>query len=83
MTWRCAAQYVPQPAQAHSAVPMLLQVSPELGSQYTEVISAHDVAVYGALCAMASFDRSQLRAAVIDSPNFREFLELVPEVSED
>ncbi|GAB4814501.1 hypothetical protein N2152v2_001547 [Parachlorella kessleri] len=58
------------------------EVSPELGSQYNEVISAHDVAVYGALCAMASFDRSQLRASVIDSPNFREFLELVPEVRE-
>lgn len=38
--------------------------------------------MYGALTAMASLDRSDLRAAVIDSPGFREYLELVPEVGQ-
>ncbi|KAL5653550.1 hypothetical protein ACJX0J_039008, partial [Zea mays] len=41
-----------------------------------------NVAVYGALCALASFDRSDLKNKVIDNINFRNFLELVPEVRE-
>ncbi|CAM0870445.1 unnamed protein product [Alopecurus aequalis] len=59
-----------------------LETGPELGSNYSEVIAAQDVAVYGALCALASFDRSDLKSKVIDNINFRNFLELVPEVRE-
>lgn len=40
------------------------------------------MATYGALCALASFDRAELKAKVIDNTNFRSFLELVPEVRE-
>ncbi|PAN51940.1 hypothetical protein GQ55_9G641800 [Panicum hallii var. hallii] len=54
----------------------------ELGNNYSEVIAPQDVAVYGALCALASFDRSDLKSKVIDNINFRNFLELVPEVRE-
>ncbi|KAI4973382.1 hypothetical protein ZWY2020_035643, partial [Hordeum vulgare] len=59
-----------------------LVTGPELGSNYSEVIAPQDVAVYGALCALASFDRSELKSKVIDNINFRNFLELVPEVRE-
>lgn len=59
-----------------------LETGPELGSNYSEVIAPQDVAVYGALCALASFDRSDLKSKVIDNVNFRNFLELVPEVRE-
>ncbi|XP_048532898.1 COP9 signalosome complex subunit 1-like [Triticum urartu] len=59
-----------------------LETGPELGSNYSEVIAPQDVAVYGALCALASFDRSELKSKVIDNINFRNFLELVPEVRE-
>ncbi|CAF2113357.1 hypothetical protein HID58_082678 [Brassica napus] len=61
-----------------------LDVNPELGSSYNEVIAPQDVATYGGLCALASFDRSELKAyaKVIDNINFRNFLELVPEVRE-
>ncbi|CAN6931098.1 unnamed protein product [Brassica oleracea] len=69
-----------------------LDVSPELGNSYNEVIAPQDVATYGGLCALASFDRSELKAfiplrffslaKVIDNINFRDFLELVPEVRE-
>ena len=58
------------------------EVSPELGAQWSEVISAQDVALYGGLCALASFDRPELRRSVIDNVAFREFLELYPEVRE-
>lgn len=54
----------------------------ELGNTYTEVIAPQDVATYGGLCALASFDRAELKSKVIDNINFRNFLELVPEVRE-
>lgn len=93
-----------------------LEVGPELGNNYTEVIAPQDVATYGGLCALASFDRAELKAIiqfsfcslvilllklhdiitmqladsddfvwqskVIDNINFRNFLELVPEIRE-
>lgn len=44
-------------------VPLLkfIETGSELRSNYSEVISPQDVAVYGALCALASFDRSELK----------------------
>lgn len=59
-----------------------IEASPELGSQYNEVISSQDVAMYGGLCALATFDRTELKNKVIDNTVFRNFLELVPEVRE-
>ncbi|VAH17106.1 unnamed protein product [Triticum turgidum subsp. durum] len=59
-----------------------IETGSELRSNYSEVIAPQDVAVYGALCALASFDRSELKSKVIDNYNFRNFLELVPEVRE-
>ncbi|KAK8693516.1 hypothetical protein V6N13_071098 [Hibiscus sabdariffa] len=59
-----------------------LEVGPELGNSYSEVIAPQDVATYGGLCALASFDRTELKNKVIDNINFRNFLELVPEVRE-
>ena len=43
---------------------MLLQfvdTSFDLGVTYTEVIAPQDVATYGGLCALASFDRAELK----------------------
>eukprot|EP00252_Welwitschia_mirabilis_P017230 TRINITY_DN38206_c0_g1_i1.p1 TRINITY_DN38206_c0_g1~~TRINITY_DN38206_c0_g1_i1.p1 ORF type:complete len:440 (-),score=62.48 TRINITY_DN38206_c0_g1_i1:314-1633(-) len=54
----------------------------EIGNNYSEVIAPQDIATYGGLCALASFDRSELKSKVIDNVNFRNFLELVPEVRE-
>jgi hypothetical protein len=45
-----------------------------------QVVSASDIALYGGLTALASFDRSELRSQVINNIAFREFLELYPEV---
>ncbi|WIA41006.1 hypothetical protein OEZ86_004647 [Tetradesmus obliquus] len=59
-----------------------VEVSPELGTSYSDVISSADVALYGGLCALASFDRSELRSQVINNIGFREFMELYPEVRE-
>ncbi|GMH00545.1 hypothetical protein Nepgr_002384 [Nepenthes gracilis] len=39
-----------------------LEVGTELGNDYTEVIALQDLATYGGLCALASFDRTELKA---------------------
>lgn len=56
-----------------------LETTFDLGTNFNDVVSPQDVAVYGALCALATFERAELKR-VIDSPSFRNFLELVPEV---
>lgn len=51
--------------QPHS-FPLLMQfleTGPELGSHYNEVIASQDVATYGGLCALATFDRAELKAS--------------------
>ena len=37
----------------------------EIGNSYTEVVSQQDVAVYGGLCALATFDREQLKKHIV------------------
>uniref|UniRef100_A0A7N0V0M3 PCI domain-containing protein n=1 Tax=Kalanchoe fedtschenkoi TaxID=63787 RepID=A0A7N0V0M3_KALFE len=59
-----------------------LETGSELGNNYSEVIASQDVATYGGLCALASFDRTELKNKVINNSSFRNFLELVPEVRE-
>lgn len=59
-----------------------LEVSAEHAASYQEIASAQDVALYGSLCALASFDRAELRSKLIESSSFRSFLELFPQVRE-
>lgn len=42
-----------------------LETGPELGNHYNEVIAPQDVATYGGLCALATFDRMELKAYVL------------------
>ncbi|KAG1362306.1 COP9 signalosome complex subunit 1 [Cocos nucifera] len=80
---RCAAGLAYLEAKKYKlAARKFLETGPELGNNYTEVIAPQDVATYGGLCALASFDRTELKNKVIDNINFRNFLELVPEVRE-
>ncbi|KAL3145664.1 COP9/signalosome complex subunit Csn1 [Trebouxia sp. C0010 RCD-2024] len=58
------------------------EVPSEMATQYQDVLSAQDVAVYGGLCALASFDRSELRSHVINNVTFRDYMEVNPEVRE-
>ena len=51
-----------------------------LSNSFSEVIIPNDVAVYGGLCALASMDRGQLRANVLEKAEFRGFLELEPHI---
>ncbi|CAL9108760.1 unnamed protein product [Musa textilis] len=80
---RCAAGLAHLETKKYKlAARKFLETGHELGNNYTEVIAPQDVAIYGGLCALASFDRTELKNKVIDNINFRNFLELVPEVRE-
>ena len=58
-----------------------MQVSAELGSSWNDVISQHEIALFGGLCGLAHFDRSELGRHIISNSGFREHLEVCPEVS--
>jgi 26S proteasome subunit RPN7 len=59
----------------------LLQVQPDTeGSLISPLVAAEDVAVYGALCAVATLNRRELKRQVLDNESFKAFLELVPAV---
>jgi len=60
----------------------MLETTSDLGNSFTEVTSAQDIAIYGGICALAMFDRAELKKKVIDNAPFKNFLELVPEVRE-
>eukprot|EP00667_Euglena_gracilis_P010163 EG_transcript_10339 len=65
-----------------AAARKFIETPPELGNGYSEVMSAADIATFGGLCALASFDRRELKLKLIDNPQFKHFLEMAPEVRE-
>jgi COP9 signalosome complex subunit 1 len=58
------------------------EVSFESASQFTDIMSANDVAIYGGLCALVSYDRRQLHQQVLNNTNFKSFLVLEPSLHE-
>ena len=46
-----------------------VEVPPELGSEFSDVLAAQDVALYGGLTALASFDREELKSRVRARPS--------------
>lgn len=59
-----------------------IQIHSSLGKSYNEIFSSQDVALFGTLLSLASFDRVELKTQVIDNTNFKNFLELLPEVND-
>lgn len=51
-----------------------------LDASFNHIASPNDVAVYGGICALATMDRSQLQRKVLESSNFRTYLELEPHI---
>jgi COP9 signalosome complex subunit 1 len=47
---------------------------------FPELLSANNIAIYGSLCALATFDRPELQRLVISSSSFKLFLELEPQL---
>jgi COP9 signalosome complex subunit 1 len=52
----------------------------ELGNSFSDVISPFDIAIYGGLCALATYDRPELKKRVIDNPDFKNYLDLVSDM---
>jgi len=48
--------------------------------EFPEMISPNNVAMYGGLCALATFDRQEIQKHVISSSSFKLFLELEPQL---
>lgn len=49
-------------------------------SDYSHIASPNDIAVYGGLLSLATMDRNSLQSRVLDSQNFRSFLETEPQI---
>ncbi|VDK70493.1 unnamed protein product, partial [Anisakis simplex] len=49
---------------------------------YPSLLSAKDIAVFGTFCALATFERSELKEKVLGSVLFRKFLESEPKLVE-
>ncbi|KAI9989551.1 hypothetical protein PInf_019836 [Phytophthora infestans] len=62
----------------HAAASKFIECSAEIGASYNEVLHAEDIALYGGICALASFKREELKEKVINNSSFKAFLELLP-----
>eukprot|EP00731_Ephydatia_muelleri_P021166 Em0013g893a len=62
-----------------NAARLFLQTSFD-NCKFPDLLSPYSVAVYGGLCALASFDRQDLHSKVIGSSSFKQFLELEPQL---
>lgn len=63
------------------AAKSFLQVSVD-HCDFPELLSASNVAVYGSLCALATFTRTELQNSVVNSSSFKMLLELEPTIRE-
>ena len=57
-----------------------VDVSADLGSSFDGVVAPEDIAVYGGLCALATFSREEMKRRVLENTSFKNFLDLVPQV---
>ena len=60
------------------------EINVEIGTHYANVCAARDVATYGTLCALASFNREELRDLVLNNQKgaFRAHLETASDIRE-
>lgn len=65
-----------------AAAEKFLQVSFALQDSFNEVIAPEDVSTFGAVGALATFDRKELKRKLLDNKPFKEFLELTPNIRE-
>jgi len=52
----------------------------DLGPAFLDVVCPQDIALYGVLCALATLERGEVQAKLLDSSTFRECLDLVPQL---
>ncbi|XP_067143763.1 COP9 signalosome complex subunit 1 isoform X2 [Centruroides vittatus] len=77
---RCAAGLAELATKKYkSAAKNFLQASFD-HCDFPDLLSSNNVAMYGGLCALASFDRQELLKNIISSSSFKLFLELEPQL---
>jgi COP9 signalosome complex subunit 1 len=63
----------------YHAAESFLAVTSDLASTYANVATCRDIAVYGVLTALASYDRKQLRTQLLNNTEFAKLLDSAPE----
>ncbi|XP_065066507.1 COP9 signalosome complex subunit 1-like isoform X2 [Rhopilema esculentum] len=77
---KCAAGLAELAKKSYKAAARLFLQASFDNLDFSEVVSAHDVAIYGGLCSLATFDRQDLQKKVLSSSSFKQFLELEPQL---
>ncbi|KAJ8578351.1 hypothetical protein ON010_g856 [Phytophthora cinnamomi] len=54
----------------HAAASKFIECNAEIGASYNEVLHAEDIALYGGICALASFKREELKEKVGTTVHF-------------
>lgn len=67
-------------AKYKAAAEVFVDVTSALGSSFSDIIVPNDVAVYGGLCALATFDRADLKSKAIENSDFKPLLEFEPQI---
>lgn len=65
-----------------AAAELFLQLPFSAADHLWEFISSRDVAIYGGLCALATFNRDELKIKVMENAEFKQYLELEPNIRE-
>ena len=77
----CLALYNMYNGRYDQAVNFFIDCHFSVYNAFGEILSGADIALYGGLCALASFPRLQLKKGVLDNAEFKRFLELQPKVN--
>jgi COP9 signalosome complex subunit 1 len=79
----CAALAYLDSRKFKQAAKKLLEVNySSIHTKFGTIISTQDIAKYTTLCALAEFDRKEIKSRLIDNSDFRNFLETAPEMKE-
>jgi len=60
------------------AAEFFLEVSAEIDGKYGELLTARDCAIYGAMSALATFSRGELKSRLLHNIEFKKLLEKAP-----
>eukprot|EP01122_Echinamoeba_exundans_P003112 TRINITY_DN13265_c0_g1_i1.p1 TRINITY_DN13265_c0_g1~~TRINITY_DN13265_c0_g1_i1.p1 ORF type:complete len:464 (-),score=128.40 TRINITY_DN13265_c0_g1_i1:77-1264(-) len=79
----CAALAYLDSRKFKQAAKKLLEVNySSIHGKFGAIISTQDIAKYTTLCALAEFDRKEIKSRLIDNSDFRNFLETAPEMKD-
>jgi len=59
----------------HAAAQSFVQLTSDIQGAYPDVVSAYDIVTYGSICALASFNRKELRDLLHHSPEWKKLVD--------